>query len=67
MIFLTKYIEPFIASTGMRILVQPCELINGEKGWFIENQWLDEIESKTEDIRFVPVSKIKRNAINGSK
>lgn len=59
MIFFTTLIEPFIASTGMLVLPCHCELKDGRTGYFLGDDWKEEIEAKAVTVEIITKEDLK--------
>lgn len=58
MIFFTEHIEPYFKG---EVLVSPitCELVTGEKGYHLGDDWAGELISKVGAIRYIDIDEIK--------
>lgn len=63
MIFWTKHIEPFTASTGMLVSPCQCELKDGRKGYFLGENWREEIEAKGVTVEIITKADLKQQEI----
>lgn len=59
MIFFTTHIEPFRASTGMLVSPCQCELKDGRKGYFLGDDWREEIEAKGVTVELITKDDLK--------
>lgn len=46
MIFFEENIQPFTAENGMKIKPISCELKDNRQGYYLGDEWKEEIESK---------------------
>lgn len=63
MIFFTTHIEPFTASTGMLVSPCQCELKNGRKGYFLGEDWKEEIKGKGVTVEIITKADLKEQEI----
>lgn len=63
MIFFTTHIEPFRALTGMLVSPCACELKDGRKGYFLGDDWIEEIEAKGITVEEITKEDLKQEEI----
>ena len=62
LIFWETFLEPFIASSGMRVSPAPCELIDGRTGYCLGADWREEIEAKGVEVEEISKEQIKQES-----
>lgn len=60
LIFFTRYIKPFKAAIGVQVSPCPCELKDGRKGYFLGEDWREEIEGKGVTVELITKEDLKQ-------
>lgn len=63
LIFFTAEITPFKAQSGVMVSPCPCELKDGRNGWFLGEDWKDEIIAKT-TVELISKEDLKQEQLN---